>query len=161
MRQFKRTRPWAVQLPHRFCCASLPRTRASADPWRSSRRPVTIEPSYAPAWALLAQLHGSTTRDAPRVEVQQRTRVALQEAERAIALESDYKGGYAARAYARGWLLWDWKGAQSDLEHARALNSRSADVLSNYAGLMQKLGRLKEAIAVQRKVVEINPLDAE
>jgi TolB-like protein/tetratricopeptide (TPR) repeat protein len=127
----------------------------------SLKKAVAIERSYAPAWALLAEIHGAITRDAPRAEVEQRTREALEEAERAIALEADYEGGYAARAYVRGWLLWDWKGAREDLDRARALNSRSAAVLSNYAGLVQKLGRLKEAIVVQRTVVEINPLDAD
>jgi serine/threonine-protein kinase len=57
--------------------------------------------------------------------------------------------------------LWDWNGAHRDLDRALALNSRSAEVLGVYAGLLAKLGRAKEAIAIQRKVVEINPLDAD
>jgi len=125
------------------------------------KKAVTLEPAYAPAWALMAQLHGNITRRALRVEIQWRTREALDEAEQAIKLEPDYEEGHAARGYVRGWLLWDWAGAHSDLNRALALNSKSASVLSNYAGLMQKLGRLKEAVEVQRKVVEINPLDAD
>jgi TolB-like protein/Tfp pilus assembly protein PilF len=127
----------------------------------SLTKAVAIEPSYAPAWALMAQLHGNITRRAPRVEIERRTREALDEAERAIALDPQFEGGYAARGYARGWLLWDWNGARADLDRAMTLNSRSAEVLSFHAGLMQKLGRLKESIAVGQKVVQINPLDAD
>jgi TolB-like protein len=121
---------------------------------------VALEPSYAPSWALLSEGKASSARYAPRTEVPKLTREALDEAERAIAVDATYEGGYAARAYVRGWLLWDWAGSRSDLEHALALNPGSEDALSNYAGLMQKLGRLKEAIAVQRKVLEIDPLSA-
>ena len=125
------------------------------------KKAVEIEPSYAEAWADLAQLHGSLVRGAARAEFQHKSDEALAEAERAIALEPGLAEGYAARGYVRGWLLWDWTGAQADLERARALNSGSATVLNNYAGLLQKLGHLKEAIAVQRKAVEIDPLNAD
>src|SRR5437016_12026503 len=39
-----------------------------------------------------------------------------------------------------------------------ALSSRTELALQLYATLVQKLGRLKEALATQRKVIEIDPL---
>jgi TolB-like protein len=104
----------------------------------SLQRAVAIEPSYAPAWALLAAAHSDTTLNAPRVEFEQRAQQALEEAERAITLEPDNEEGYAARGYIRAWFFWDWAGAQNDLARAVALGPQSEAPLENYAGLVQK-----------------------
>src|SRR5207248_429449 len=58
-------------------------------------------------------------------------------------------------------LYWDWAGAQKDVERALALSSGTEVVLGIYATVIVKLGRLKEAIATQRKVVEIEPLSGD
>jgi serine/threonine-protein kinase len=78
----------------------------------------------------------------------------------AIALNPEYAGGYAKRGWIRAHLFWDWAGAQKDVERALALSSRTEVALNTYAAVIQKLGRLKDAIATQRKVVEIEPLAA-
>jgi len=119
---------------------------------------VALEPSYAPAWEWLAIARGDIALDAPRAEVQPQARDALDAAERAIALDPEYAGGYAVRGWIRSQFFWDWARAQNDLERALALSSRTELALQLYATLVQKLGRLKEALATQRKVIEIDPL---
>jgi TolB-like protein len=123
---------------------------------------VVREPSYAPAWEWLAVTRGDIALfDAPRSEILPRARDALDAAERAIALDPDYGGGLALRGWIRSHFFWDWAGAQSDLERALALSPKTYVTLASYTILVHKLGRLKEAIATQRKVVEIEPLSVD
>ena len=119
---------------------------------------VALEPSYAPAWEWLSTARANILLEAPRAEFQPRARDVLDAAERAIVVDPDYAGGYAIRGWIRANLFWDWAGGQSDVERALTLSSRNEEALNNYATVVQKLGRLKEAIATQQKVVEIEPL---
>jgi serine/threonine-protein kinase len=122
---------------------------------------IALEPSYAPSWESLAGVRGSITLGAPRDEIQPRAREALDAAERAMTLDPASAGAYAVRGWIRAHLYWDWAGAQNDVERALALGSGTAIALSNYATVLQKPGRLKEAIATQQRVVEIEPLDSD
>jgi len=122
---------------------------------------VELEPSYAPAWEWLAIGRGnSALGHSPWDQAQMLARQALQAADRAVALDAEYPGGWAARGWIRANLFWDWAAAQSDLERALALSSRSGIALNMYATFLQKQGRLKEAIAAVRKFVETDPLNA-
>ena len=118
---------------------------------------VALEPSYAPGWQWLATLRGNSALEAPRGQVQPRLRGAMEAAEKAIAAEPDYAGGYAARGYLRSQFLWDWEGARSDFQRALELNDSEIS-MHLYATLLQKVGRLKEAIATERKVIVVDPL---
>ena len=118
---------------------------------------IALDPTYAPAWERLATVRGNAALDAPQAEVQQRTREALDAVERGIALEPDYYHGYAVR----GWLrsgMWDWSGAQKDMERALSLGPNTLITLHLNAVILHRVGRLKEAVAAQRKATEIEPL---
>jgi len=122
---------------------------------------VAIDPAYAPAWQLLSTVHVSLALNAPRSEIPRRAQEALAEVDRAIAIDGDFAEALASRGWIRGWLFWDWPGAKADLQRALQLNPHSPDALNSYAGFMQKAGRLSEAIALQRKAAELDPLDAD
>jgi TolB-like protein/Tfp pilus assembly protein PilF len=124
------------------------------------KKATALDPAYARAWASLAEMHGFLATTAPHHEQSRRSREALDEAERAVALNPDLPEAYSTRGYIRGWLFWDWSGAKSDLERAMQLSPGSKDALNNYALFVQKTGRLKEAIALERKVTEVGALDA-
>ncbi|HKD40148.1 MAG TPA: hypothetical protein VKB87_07655, partial [Myxococcaceae bacterium] len=115
---------------------------------------------YAPAWQLLSGVHGALAIRAPRSEISRRAQEALAEVDRAIAIDGDFAEAFSTRGWIRGWLLWDWPGAKADLQRALQLNPQSPDVLNAYAGFIGKAGRLSEAIALQRKAAELDPLDA-
>src|SRR5215471_18512701 len=121
---------------------------------------VAIDPAYAPAWVTLSGVHGNLALRAPRSEISRRAQEALAEVDRAIAIDGDFAEAFSTRGWIRGWLLWDWPGAKADLQRALQLNPQSPDALSAYAGFIQKAGRLSEAIALQRKAAELDPLDA-
>ena len=124
-------------------------------------RAVALEPSYGPAWELLAAVRGTAVLHVPAAEVSLRAAGALNAAERAIALSPTLPGGYAIRGWIKSNVFWDWAGAQSDLKRALALSSETESRSRQmYATLISKQGRLKEAIAIQRKVAEFDPLNS-
>lgn len=118
---------------------------------------IALDATYAPAWERLATARGNAALVAPQAEVERRFLDAVDAVERAIALEPDYYAGYAVR----GWLRsgrWDWAGAQKDMERAVALGPNTLITFHYGAIVLGRTGRLKEAIALQRKAAELEPL---
>jgi TolB-like protein/Tfp pilus assembly protein PilF len=120
-------------------------------------RAIQLDPNYAAAYAgraiaeaTLADLSGDT-RGIER---------AGPDADRAIALAPADATGYSARSYLRTTWLWDWSGAQADAEKALSLGPRTRTVLGRYARLLAVLGRLPEAIAVQKQAADLDPLSS-
>jgi tetratricopeptide (TPR) repeat protein len=85
-------------------------------------------------------------------------RQAEADAEKAIALAPEEAEGYAARGLLRSSYSWDWAGAQADLAKALLLDPASATVQRRYAGLLKSQGQLSEAIAAEKKAIELDPL---
>ena len=55
-------------------------------------------------------------------------------------------------------ITWDWTGAQGDLERALSLDPGETRAHVSYGMLLASLGRVREAIAEERKAIEIDPL---
>jgi TolB-like protein len=126
------------------------------------RKAVELDPTYAPAWAGLADATYWVADNAESAAAiaagQEQARAA---AEKAVALGPDLADGYLARGFIRASVQWDWAGAGEDLERAFALAPENADVLFTYATVVLRLnGRLEEAAATLRKAIEIDPLNA-
>ncbi len=124
---------------------------------------VALDPQYAPAWAWLSvSILNSAVYFSPggAAGVDEAIRRATAAADRAVALGPDLAECWSARGWMRTSISWDWAGARSDLEHALALSGRDTNILIRQSHLLAVLGRLPEAIAVARKVIEIDPLYA-
>jgi TolB-like protein/Tfp pilus assembly protein PilF len=121
------------------------------------------DPQYAPAWAWLSvsvlnsSIYLAKPGDAP-AKVEDAARRAVAAADRAVALAPDLAECWSARAWMRTSLLWDWAGARADFQRALAISPRDTNILLRQSHLLAVLGRLPEAIATVRKVVEIDPL---
>jgi len=125
-------------------------------------RAIALESDYAPAHAELsiavAWLVNSTLTTRPeRIEGQKR---AVEEAEKAIALAPDLAESNLARGKMRIAMLWDWSGGRSDIERALALSPGDAEAQLWLGHLLAVLGRLPDAVAMTRKAVELEPLEA-
>ncbi len=136
-------------------------SRGNIDGWRraidSFHKAIALDPDYAAAYASLA-LSEYVLADLTGDRAGQRQ--AMADAERAITLAPQEANGYASRGVLRMNVSRDWNGAEADLEKALALDPASDKVQGNYATLLERLGRLPEAIAVGRKATEIDPLSA-
>ena len=77
----------------------------------------------------------------------------------ALELEGDLPEAHIAL----GWVLadfdWDWRGARTELDRARALAPGDGDVHRASASLAMQTGRLEEAIALARRAVELDPFE--
>ena len=119
------------------------------------RKAIALDPHYAVAYARLAVSEAYLADDTGDAAEMRRSEEA---ADQAIALAPDEADGYAARAALRASFTWDWAGAQEDVAKALALRSADSEVQHQYAFLLANLGRLPEAIAAQKKSIELDPL---
>jgi TolB-like protein/tetratricopeptide (TPR) repeat protein len=123
---------------------------------------VTLDPSYAPAWAGIANalryLEGFSSNGQTN---QAQRRRALEAAEKAVELGPDLTDGYVARARIRRGFLLDWAGARADLERARALGP--GDALAAWASgqLFMSYGELPAALGELQHAVELDPLSVQ
>jgi adenylate cyclase len=122
------------------------------------QKAIELDPNYAAAYAgraiaegYLADLMGD------RVGLER----AGQDVEKAIELAPNEPSGYLARSYIRQNWLWDWFGAQEDIEKALTLDPRNSDVHFQYALLLESLGRLPEATVAQKQATELDALSSQ
>jgi tetratricopeptide (TPR) repeat protein len=121
------------------------------------------DPQYALAWAWLcvsilnSSVYLAKPGDAPAA-VEEAARRAVAAADRAVALAPDLAEAWSARAWMRTSIQWDWAGASADFQRALAISPRDTNILVRQSHLLAVLGKLPEAIATVRKVIEIDPL---
>jgi len=120
-------------------------------------RALELEPGYALAWALLSRARTIEAGWAwvPAAEGYDRARAA---AEKALALEPDLPEAHVALGGVRMVHAWDWAGAAASLDRALELAPGNADVVRAAAILAGVRGRLEEAIALDRRAVELDPV---
>ena len=118
---------------------------------------VTMDPGFAPAWALRATVLDTAATIGLRNH-EESYREARANAEKAIALDPGSAAGYVALAWIKISYEWDWHGASDDLKRAADLQPGSAVILSYRAYLYECLGRLDEAIALTEEASALDPL---
>jgi len=142
----------AVQLGRQF----------TAEPFQQSdalyRKVLAIDPRYAPAWYGLARNFGNETGQGllPGKEGFAQAREA---AVRALAIDPDYAPAHAQL----GWIAMygdsDLVGAAQHLERALALDPADLRVLTTSVTLLQSLGRLDEALALEEAALRRDPVN--
>ncbi|MFL5362522.1 MAG: protein kinase domain-containing protein, partial [Myxococcales bacterium] len=120
---------------------------------------TTLDPDYAPAWAYLSFAITQRAWWAGSASAEDQER-ALTAAEKAIALAPEEAVGYLARTFLRHVVLWDWAGAQADVQRAFALNKTYYRPENQHALLLATLGRTREAVTAGRSATEYDPLNA-
>jgi TolB-like protein len=122
-------------------------------------RSAALDPRFAPTQAWLAFAYGNLSgrRDGP--ESLRLRKAAREAAEKAVALDPSSAWGYAPRAWYRT-VDRDWEGAAADLERGLAIDPASETMLNAQAMFLLSQGRTREAVDVQRRTVERDPLSA-
>ncbi len=119
-------------------------------------RATREDPSYAPAYAGLAQCDGLLALHSGSAQTAAAAKAA---ATRAIQLDSSSVQALTARAGIRTIFDYDWPGARADFIRALSLNPNYAPAHHWYANLyLDPQGDVDEAIAEMKRAQEIDPL---
>jgi len=127
---------------------------ASARPPRF-RQAIALDPNYALAYAGLAASETYLSDERGDLAM---LRSAVAAADKAVALAPQLAEVYTTRGRIRFARLWDWPGAQADLDRALSLAPPSAMTHRLYGYLLSTRGKLPEAVQEMRKAVETDPM---
>jgi TolB-like protein/Tfp pilus assembly protein PilF len=119
---------------------------------------ISADPSYAPAYAGLAQCYnslGSVIIGAlPPTEARRRGEEA---ATKALELDSSLVDAHIAMGYAKKYN-WDWDGADQEFKRAIELNPSNGTAHSYYSRYFTSVGDADRAIAEMNIAQELDPL---
>jgi TolB-like protein/tetratricopeptide (TPR) repeat protein len=108
---------------------------------------VARNPDFAPAWAQLAFAYGLAAQGVAKAEAA---------AQRSIQLDPNLADGYLFLAVVQ-WNRTKWVEADGLISRALSLDPYNPDVLRQSANLLGQVGRLKEALAIEQRIVALEP----
>jgi TolB-like protein/DNA-binding winged helix-turn-helix (wHTH) protein/Tfp pilus assembly protein PilF len=118
---------------------------------------IAVEPSYARAYAGLADAHELMASYA-NAGAAQSFEQGMAAARRAIELEPRLSEAYASLGSMHANYRWSWEDAEQAYTRALALNPSNALAHKGYGELLSFLGRHDQAIAEARRALELDPL---
>lgn len=121
------------------------------------QRAITLDPSYAPAYAGLADFYRSRGVG-ENGNNEQNWRLAEQYATQALSLDSDSAETHTAIAQIKLMHDWDWHAARGHALRALQLNPSSPDAHSVYARYLRIAGNMGEAVSQRKQAVALDPL---
>jgi TolB-like protein/DNA-binding winged helix-turn-helix (wHTH) protein len=122
-------------------------------------RATQLDPSYALAWVGLSRARKwqAVTGLIPKEEGY---RLAREANERALALNPNLAEAYVQMGRIREQVDFDWTGADASYRRAVALDPGNPEFVRLAAVSSAILGRPDEALQLQRRAVDLDPLDA-
>jgi serine/threonine protein kinase/Tfp pilus assembly protein PilF len=115
---------------------------------------IRIDPSYAPAYAGLADYYWSTLDLRPRDGMPKAKENAL----KALELDPNLAQAHTELAAIHFYGDWDWIGAEKEFRRALTLNPGDADSHRYFSFFLAALARGNEALAESAKAQELDPL---
>ena len=119
---------------------------------------VKLDPSYARGWSALAWVLITRGEGAEGSTFEEGYRDGRAAAERALQLDPGLAEAHAAIGRIKRGYEWDWTGADAAFQKALALEPQNSVVLLGASSLQASLGHFDEAVALNRRAVEIDPL---
>ncbi len=119
---------------------------------------VKLDPNFAPGWSGLAWASIARTEGPEGSSVEQGYREAIDAAQRALRLDPNVAEAHAALGRVKRSHDWDWAGADAEFRKALGLEPQNSLVLLGASSMQASLGNFEEAIALNRRAVEIDPL---
>jgi serine/threonine-protein kinase len=124
-------------------------------------RAIEKDPDYALAYAMLAHAYGEVGAGVvggalEPVDAYGRAREA---AAKALELDSGLAEAHSSLGLVKLYCDFDYGGAEREFKRALELNPGSADALDTYGRLLAGLERYDEALEVQARAHELDPLE--
>jgi eukaryotic-like serine/threonine-protein kinase len=120
------------------------------------QKAVTLDASYAPAWAALSRAH--SIQAAAYGPLQEEISKARDAANRALVLDPGLAEAHAAIGEIKLDYDWDWAGADAAYQRALALERGNAEIVERAASLAATLNRFDDALFLSHRAVELDPL---
>ena len=122
------------------------------------RRAIELDPSYAPAYAGLADAYRvlALAGETPSAELLPQAKATAQNA---IEIDDQLAEAHAVLGFIIFWHDWDWAAAEGQFKRALELDPNSADAHQAYGELLSYTGRHPEALAEMRRARELDPLN--
>jgi serine/threonine protein kinase/Flp pilus assembly protein TadD len=118
---------------------------------------LKIDPNYARAWVGLAAVHGRQA-DSGYTKADEGYATARKEVQKALELDSNLAEAHSEMGRLKMNFDWDWTGADTSFKRALELEPANANVVRNASLLSAALGRFDEAIKLDRRAIELDPL---
>ncbi|HZZ38732.1 MAG TPA: winged helix-turn-helix domain-containing protein [Acidobacteriaceae bacterium] len=122
------------------------------------RRATQIQPDYADAWAWLSVYYGEGIAGHvldPRTSQQPEWDTA----QRAMQLDPDLADAHWAMGAAFFLVRWDFANADREFLRAIDMDPRSTEYVYVRACMLEALNRFDEAIAIEKKAMEVDPFE--
>ncbi|HET7296662.1 MAG TPA: protein kinase, partial [Gemmatimonadales bacterium] len=120
-------------------------------------RAIAQDPGYALAHASVAMAYaelGELGAVTPEVAYRKATEASAQ----ALRLDPQLGEAHSVAAYLKTLWDYDWAGAEREFRRALELSPSAADTYDLYGRMCSGLGRFDEAIALQRRAQQLDPL---
>jgi tetratricopeptide (TPR) repeat protein len=120
------------------------------------RQALAEEPSYAPAYAGLANCYvalGNTGRMPSNEALPAAKAAAL----KAVALDDTLSEAHASLGQVKSFYDWDWNEGDREFQRAIELDPSAANVRQLYAGQLACVGRLDDALVQIGRALQIDP----
>ena len=118
---------------------------------------IELDPGYALAYASFAMTH-TELGETGAVEPEPAYRRARAAVARALELDPELAEAHCVLGHLMALQDFDWTGAESAFRRALELSPSSADSWDLYGRLCSALGRFDEAVAMERRAQELDPL---
>ena len=115
---------------------------------------IGLDPSYAPAYAGLADFYYSN----PELQPNMGMPLAAKYAQKALELDPELAQGYLTLGAVSFLDDWNWTLAESRFRRAIELNPSDAEAHRTYSYYLSALGREPEAVTEVRRSQELDPL---
>ena len=118
---------------------------------------ISQDPNYAPPYAGIAESYwylGFFEHLSP----EEAYRLAEAPASKALELDEDSAEPHTASGAIKWAFAWDWPGAEKAFQRALEISPNAALVSWHYSLFLGNVGRVKEALAIGEKVLELDPL---
>jgi TolB-like protein/DNA-binding winged helix-turn-helix (wHTH) protein len=122
-------------------------------------RATQIDPSYALAWAWLSRAR-NWQADEGLIPMEEGRRLSRETIERALALNPNLAAAHAQMGRIKQQVDYDWAGADASFQRAVALEPANAENVGFAAWPAAIFGRFDEALKLNRRAVDLDPLDA-
>jgi TolB-like protein/DNA-binding winged helix-turn-helix (wHTH) protein/tetratricopeptide (TPR) repeat protein len=120
-------------------------------------RAVALDPSYAPAYAGLADFYRQRAVSDDK-GADEAWRLADQSATQALALDPGSAETHAAMAEIKLMHAWDWPAAREHALRALQLNPSSPEAHSVYAQYLRVAGKVAEAVNQRKQALALDPV---